>query len=282
MNKSILFIFLSVFIIASCSNDKSTFIIKTEFGDMRIKLYDETPLHRDNFKKLVKEGYYNGTLFHRVIKDFMIQGGDPDSRSAKPGERLGEGGPGYKIDAEFRYPKFFHKKGVIAAAREGDAVNPEKKSAGSQFYIVHGKILNDEQLNKIEQKMRNDKRSYIFNALITEYKDSLQHLQMEGEYDKFGELQKFISNKVNETYSKEPEFKIPDNVREVYKTIGGTPFLDGNYTVFGEIVEELTLWEKITSVFGKKYGLEVLDRIEKVKTDKNDRPIEDIKMTIKN
>lgn len=187
--------------------------IKTEFGECIIKLYNETPLHRDNFLKLVKKNYYNGTLFHRVIKDFMIQGGDPDSRNAKPDSLLGEGGPKYTIPAEFR-DSLFHKKGVLAAAREGDIVNPSKASSGSQFYLVQGKVFTDEQLNALEEKRL--------------------------------------------------KFKIPEWQRQVYKTIGGVPHLDRNYTVYGEIV----------------MGLELVDKIATMKTDKNDRPKQDVKMEI--
>lgn len=187
--------------------------IKTEYGECIIKLYNETPLHRDNFLKLVKKGYYNGTLFHRVIKDFMIQGGDPDSRNAKPDAMLGEGGPKYTIPAEFR-DSLFHKKGVLAAAREGDLVNPKKESSGSQFYLVQGKVFTDEQLNALEVKRL--------------------------------------------------KFKIPEWQRQVYKSIGGVPHLDRNYTVYGEIV----------------VGLELVDKIAAMETDKNDRPKQDVKMEI--
>ncbi len=187
--------------------------IKTEFGECIIKLYNETPLHRDNFLKLIKKDYYNGTLFHRVIKDFMIQGGDPDSRNAKPDSLLGDGGPKYTIPAEFR-DSLFHKKGVLAAAREGDIVNPSKASSGSQFYLVQGKVFTDEQLNALEEKRL--------------------------------------------------KFKIPEWQRQVYKTVGGVPHLDRNYTVYGEIV----------------MGLELVDKIATMKTDKNDRPKQDVKMEI--
>jgi len=186
--------------------------ISTEYGDMVVKLYNGTPLHRDNFIKLVKGHYYDSLLFHRVIKDFMIQGGDPDSRNAAPGQMLGNGGPGYTIPAEFR-KEYFHKKGVIAAAREGDNVNPEKASSGSQFYIVQGRKWTNMELNTMEQRMGR---------------------------------------------------RIPWEQKEVYMSIGGTPHLDGGYTVFGEVIS----------------GLEVIDKIAAVKTDQMDRPIKDVKMAI--
>ncbi len=188
-------------------------LISTEFGDIKLKLYNETPLHRDNFIKLVKEKYLDGTLFHRVIKQFMIQGGDPDSKNAAKGTALGNGGPSYTIPAEFR-EGLFHKKGALAAARKSDQINPTKASSGSQFYIVQGKTYTAEALNMFAKRMR-------------------------------------------KTFSKEQI--------KAYTTVGGTPHLDDNYTVFGEIIS----------------GLEVIDKIAAVATDKNNRPLKDIKMTIK-
>lgn len=194
--------------------NKSTMIeITTSYGTMVFKLYNETPLHRDNFIKLAQEGYYDGTLFHRVIRNFMIQGGDPDSKMAKPGQMLGNGGPSYTVPAEF-VPTLFHKKGVLSAARMGDQVNPTKASSGSQFYIVQGQKFTDADLSNIERQTR--------NTLTPEQK-------------------------------------------QVYKTIGGTPHLDGNYTVFGEMIS----------------GFEVLDAIAAVPTDRMDRPATDVKMTVK-
>lgn len=186
--------------------------IETEFGDMVIMLYDETPLHRDNMIKLIEEGFYQNLLFHRVINNFMIQGGDPDSRGAEEGERLGMGGPGYTVPAEF-HRSLFHRKGALAAARMGDQVNPEKESSGSQFYIVHGNVFSSDELDLFDQRR-------------------------------------------SEPMSKE--------AREIYTTIGGTPHLDGSYTVFGQVVE----------------GLEVLDRIASVETDGNDRPLVDVVFSI--
>lgn len=191
---------------------KKDVLLETNYGDIVIRLSDSTPLHRDNFLKLVKTGYYDSVLFHRVIKNFMIQGGDPDSKHAKAGVPLGNGGPGYRIPAEFR-TTLFHKKGVIAAARDN---NPEKASSGSQFYIVQGKIFTDAGLDSVE--------TYRLNGR-----------------------------------------KIPADQREVYKTIGGTPHLDQNYTVFGEVVK----------------GLDVVDRIAAVATSKGndrDRPLEDVRI----
>ncbi len=195
-------------------NQKQTkVLISTTHGDMKIVLYNETPQHRDNFIKLVQKEFYNGTLFHRVIKDFMIQGGDPESKTAKPGQMLGNGGPGYTVPAEFN-TKFIHKKGALSAARQGDNVNPKKASSGSQFYIVQGKKSTKAELDNIGRR----------NGI---------------------------------TYTQE-------QIKE-YETNGGTPFLDMNYTVFGEVIE----------------GMDVIDKIAAVVKGRGDRPVEDVKMTMK-
>lgn len=199
------------FISAFSAKPKHQYVkIKTEQGECIVKLYNETPQHRDNFLKLAEKGVYNGTLFHRVIKDFMIQGGDPDSKTAAKGTLLGEGTVGYTVPAEFR-DTLFHKKGVLAAARDN---NPEKASSGSQFYLVQGKKFSDEQLNAVEKTRL--------------------------------------------------KFKIPEWQREIYKTIGGTPHLDRNYTVYGEVVK----------------GIELIDQIAALEIDGNNRPKTDVKMTV--
>lgn len=230
-------------------------LIETEFGNMKIKLYDKTPKHKANFIKLVKQGFFDGLLFHRVINQFMIQGGDPDSKNAPAGKMLGDGGPGYEIDAEFNN-SLFHKKGVIAAAREGDNVNPLKKSSGSQFYIVQGRKFTDGELDKLEEKI--SLGNYI--SLHTEITKQATQYRMTGNKSAFDKLTEEIKSKKDFKIIKIPNYK-----REIYKTIGGTPHLDGNYTVFGEIVE----------------GLEVIGKIAGVETDKNDRPIKDVKMKVK-
>ncbi|NPA44277.1 MAG: peptidylprolyl isomerase [Chlorobi bacterium] len=230
-------------------------MIETEFGNMKVKLYDETPKHKANFLKLANKGFFDGLLFHRVIKDFMIQGGDPDSKNAAPNVMLGNGGPGYQIDAEFN-DSLFHKKGVIAAAREGDQVNPLRKSSGSQFYIVQGKKYTDKQLDYMEeQSSLND---YILKH--PEIKEQFAELQRAEDVDGLNKLIVDIKKKKDFTINKIPDFK-----RKAYKEIGGTPFLDNAYTVFGEVVE----------------GMDVIDKIASVKTGQADRPVEDVKMKIK-
>lgn len=222
MIKTIQVILILIFLAACSSTKRSTgkiltgdrIIITTDSGIITIKLYDKTPLHRDNFIKMARQHYFDSLLFHRVIKRFMIQGGDPESKYAKAGVVLGNGGPAYTIPAEFD-TSLFHKRGVIAAARESDQVNPAKASSASQFYIVQGKVFTDAGL------------------------DSVETYRLKGR-------------------------KIPLWQREVYRTIGGTPHLDMNYTVFGEV----------------ESGLEVVDKIAGTATDSNDRPLKDIRMKI--
>ena len=185
-------------------------LLKTTLGDITIALYDDTPAHRDNVHKLVNDKFYDGVLFHRIIKGFMIQGGDPDSKTAKPGQRLGSGDVGYTIPAEF-VPAHFHKRGAVCAARMGDNVNPQKASSGCQFYIVDGTVYDNDKLNMIAQR-------------------------------------------TGKTFS-------PEQV-QAYTTIGGAPFLDGDYTVFGEVIN----------------GMEVVDKIASQQKDGADRPLEDIKI----
>ncbi|MBP8687417.1 MAG: peptidylprolyl isomerase, partial [Prevotella sp.] len=151
--------------------------IKTTEGDIIVRLYDETPLHRDNFIKLASEGYFDGTLFHRIIKDFMIQGGDPDSKNAPAGKNLGAGGPDYTIPAEFVYPQLFHKRGALSAARLGDEVNPNRESSGSQFYIVWGKTFKSQELKQLERQMAMQQEQTVFNQIAQEYKAEIMNLR---------------------------------------------------------------------------------------------------------
>lgn len=192
-------------------------LLETNKGNIRIALYNETPKHRDNFLKLVRSGFYDGLLFHRVIDKFMIQAGDSASRNAKPGQLLGESPEGYTVPAEILFPRYFHKRGALGAAREGDDVNPDRASSASHFYIVFGKRFTDEMLDDMQARL--DKST---NGAV----------------------------------------KLPPEVREAYKAKGGTPHLDGQYTVFGEVLE----------------GIDTVQTIEWVETDKNDRPLEDVRI----
>ncbi len=275
--------FVMIFLFCACAQKYTdpVVLIKTQMGDIKVKLYNETPLHRDNFIKMVKNGVLDHTLFHRVIKNFMIQGGDPDSKEAVTGAALGKGGPGYTLPSEINFPKFFHKRGALAAARQPDKVNPEKRSSGSQFYIVQGERFDDGKLTKIENQQREGRRRNIFNQLLTEYNDSLNYLQQNGDQKKLLLMQQKIMAEVQKRYSDQPEFSFPEEVKEIYRTIGGTPHLDGNYTVFGEIIEDKTIIESIQSLFGKKFGIEVVDAIANSETDSRNRPLKDIIMEVK-
>ncbi|MCL2074325.1 MAG: peptidylprolyl isomerase [Marinilabiliaceae bacterium] len=237
-------------------------LIETSLGNIVIKLYDETPLHRDNFVKLVKEGYYNDLLFHRVIANFMVQGGDPDSKDAPPGKALGQGGPGYTIDAEIVYPKLFHKKGALAAARTGDQINPEKKSSGSQFYIVQGKVYSEEEMEVMEQSIIHQKSQTIMLKYFEPHREAYMNLQKANDMEAMQKLQEQITQDASGEMAIIEAFKIPDEVKKAYTTVGGTPHLDDAYTVFGEVIE----------------GLEIIDKIAAVKTGSQDRPAENVTM----
>lgn len=241
--------------------NSSMVLVRTTLGDITLRLYDDTPLHTANFLKLVKEGYYDGTLFHRVIQDFMIQGGDPDSRNAKPGQPLGMGDPDYTIPAEFVYPKYFHKRGAIAAARQGDNVNPQKASSGSQFYIVTGKVYTPAQLDQMEVRLKHQRMQQIFDSLARENRDSIMNLRRNRDQVGLQQLQDSLVKQTESIAANENLGFTPEQ-REAYATVGGTPHLDGSYTVFGEVVS----------------GMEVVDTIQKVATDGGDRPKEDVKV----
>lgn len=204
------FLVLLVLAMVTCQKSEQYILIETDFGSMKALLYNSTPKHRDNMVKLIKEGYYDDLLFHRVIPNFMIQGGDPDSRGADPGQMLGQGGPGYTVDAEIGA---YHFKGALSAARLSDQVNPEKASSGSQFFIVHGDKVQDAMLDR---------------------------------------------------WSQEKGLEYTPEQRKLYREVGGYPFLDGDYTVFGEVVE----------------GLDVIDKIATVPKGQADRPVQDVKMKI--
>jgi peptidyl-prolyl cis-trans isomerase B (cyclophilin B) len=234
--------------------------IQTMLGDIVVRLYDETPLHRDNFVKLVKEGYYDGTLFHRVIKDFMVQGGDPDSKGAPAGKMLGMGGPGYTVEAEIK-DTLFHKRGALAAARQGDQVNPERRSSGSQFYIVWGQVYNEGQLRQFSKQLRMQRVQGAFNALAAEHRSEI--IQMRKDRNHAG-LQELQDRLVAEAEKCVGSAGLSDEQIQVYSTIGGTPHLDGQYTVFGEVEE----------------GLDVVEMIQGTATGRGDRPVDDIEMRV--
>ena len=216
-NLVILLTVLVVGAIASCKpgqknnsdmeNQKETMLkIETTLGDIKVKLYNETPKHRDNFIKLAKEGTYNGTLFHRVIKDFMVQAGDPESKNAPKGKMLGTGDVGYTIPAEIVYPKYFHKKGALSAARQGDNVNPNKESSGCQFYIVTGKVFNDSTLIGMEQQMNENKLTTIFNSLAQKHMKEIYKMRKANDEDGLYDLQEKLFAQAQEEAAKRPDF----------------------------------------------------------------------------
>lgn len=256
----ILLVFL---ILVSCNskyNNSSKYVeIHTDFGKIIVKLYNETPNHTENFLKLTAEKFFDGLIFHRVIKDFVVQGGDPETRNPLPGKLYGDKDAGYLIDSEFS-DTIFHKRGSIAMAREGDDVNPNKRSSSSQFYLVVGKIYTEEELNNLEVRLNSRLKEKIEMKLF----DSLLNGSAQFDTKTLQNITQLVQNKADSIFNIK-KVKFSDKQRKIYTTIGGIPHLDGSYTVFGEIVE----------------GYEVIEKISNVETDKNDRPLTDIKMRIK-
>ena len=235
--------------------------IQTMLGDIVMRLYDEIPIHRDNFVKLVREGYYDGTLFHRVIKDFMIQGGDPDSKGAPAGKILGVGGPDYTLEAEIK-EGLFHKRGALAAARQGDEVNPERRSSGSQFYIVWGQKYNEGQLRQFSKQLKMQKIQAIFNQLASEHRAEIMQMRRDRNRAGLQELQDRLAAEAEKQAS--DYIGLTEEQQSIYSTLGGTPHLDGQYTVFGEVED----------------GLDVVEMIQASATGRGDRPVDDIEMRI--
>lgn len=237
---------------------ESHVIMHTSLGQVTLKLYNETPLHRDNFLKLVKDGTYDGLLFHRVIKDFMIQGGDVTSKDAPIGKQLGAGDLGYTIPAEFVYPRYFHKRGALCAARTN---NPEKASSASQFYIVTGKKYSQAEIGQLEKQKESQLVQSIFNQLQADNKPKIIELYRSGEKEELMILKETLIGKAQlEAEKRKDEAKLSPELSEAYMNIGGTPFLDNEYTVYGEIVK----------------GMDIIEKIEAAETNSQDRPLENI------
>lgn len=242
---------------------KDTMIrMETTAGVIVLKLYKDTPKHRDNFIKIMDEGLIEGTLFHRVVKDFMIQGGDPESKDAPQGKMLGSGGPRYKVPAEILFPKYFHKKGALAAARESDDVNPMRESSSCQFYIVTGKVFSLDSLMAYQDMRNKYVEDRAFEGLAQKHLKTILEMKKSGDARGLFELQQKVAAQAKVMAAKEGVFRyFPEQIK-TYTTIGGAPFLDGQYTVFGEVVS----------------GMDVLDRIQNMPTDRNDRPLKDVKI----
>lgn len=234
--------------------------ISTSLGDITVRLYDDTPIHRDNFLKLASEGYYNGTLFHRVIRDFMIQGGDPDSKGAPAGKQLGVGGPDYTLQAEIK-PHLFHKRGALCAARLGDEVNPNRESSGSQFYIVWGSVYNPSQLKQMEKQMKQNQVAVAFNDLVSYHKEEIMNMRRNRDRAGLQAMQEQLLKEAEDICKANPAGFTEEQV-QAYTTVGGTPHLDGQYTVFGEVTD----------------GLDVVEKIQGVKTLRGDRPCDDVEV----
>ena len=235
--------------------------IETTMGDIVVELYNETPKHRDNFIKLAKEGVYDSTLFHRVIRQFMIQAGDPESKTANDTAQLGGGDVGYTVPAEF-VPKFFHKKGALAAARMGDDVNPERASSGCQFYIVTGRKFRESQLLDMAGQKNNARMDTLFNQLARKHMKEIYKLRKAGDENALLELQDKLEAEAYALYKEEEPFMFTPEHINAYSTIGGAPHLDGAYTVFGQVLE----------------GMETVEQIEGTKTGKADRPVENVRI----
>ena len=235
--------------------------LHTTMGDITIMLYGDTPRHTENFVKLVKSGHYDGLLFHRVINDFMIQGGNPESKNAPKGKMLGGGDMPYEIEAEIDFPKHFHHRGAIAAARQGDNVNPDRKSSGSQFYIVTGRKFSPGQLDQMEHKAIMQKKQEVFDRLSAEHRDSIMSMRRNRDHAGLEALRDKLADQTEKLTAADSTFFTPQQ-REIYVNEGGTPHLDGSYTVFGRVLS----------------GMDVVEKIQDAETDRYDRPINDIRI----
>jgi cyclophilin family peptidyl-prolyl cis-trans isomerase len=269
--KQLIYLSALICLIVSCNPKSKEDIVSihTSYGVIKVKLYDKTTKHRDNFLALAQSGYFDSTLFHRVIEGFMIQAGDPDSKHALAGQLLGEGDTTYKLPAEF-VDEYLNKRGALAAARESDDVNPNKESSACQFYIVQGKKFTDAGLDSAERKRERYTRSFILIDILKKNNDTLalkkfqRYMEQRDIPNIYLMLDQYYSL-VDAEYNKTKPWKLTPKQREVYKTIGGAPHLDGAYTVFGEVIS----------------GMEIVDKIASLKCDSNDRPIKDIRLWMK-
>ncbi len=276
--KPLLFLFALLFSGANFAQNKQNaedtshtalVLISTRYGNIKIRLSNQTPLHRDNFLKLAQKGFYDSLLFHRIIAGFMIQGGDPASKHAKQFAVLGDNDIGYTIPAEIT-PNLFHKRGMLCAARDGDDVNPQHASSGCQFYITQGRgPLSDNDLKLYEYRINKKLRTHLKDSLLqtAEYKatnEKYQHYKSNKITDSLLMVEKKLDEKINPVYILTPHYAFTPEQIQAYKKVGGTPHLDGSYTVFGEVLQ----------------GMETVDKITELNTDSHDRPLEDIRMKV--
>ncbi len=267
MNQNFITALLSFWLLflSGCAQNKKDYVvtIKTKYGDMVAILYDETPKHKENFIKLAKEHYFDSLLFHRVIQGFMIQGGDPESKKAQAGQRLGNGGPGHTVPAEFN-PKYFHEKGALSAARLGDQQNPSKASSGSQFYIVQGTPLSEEELKTDQMKLNQAMQQYFQNPANKPAYDSIVLVYQSNDVKAYQAMLMKLKPRVEKETGIKTDRDISPEKLKAYTTIGGAGNLDGEYTVFGKVIK----------------GIEVIDKIAAQPKDHSDRPLEDVRMTV--
>ncbi|HEY8510356.1 MAG TPA: peptidylprolyl isomerase [Cyclobacteriaceae bacterium] len=251
-------------VVSGCAQNKDHVItIHTKYGDMVALLFDETPQHKKNFIKLAEEGFFDSLLFHRVIQGFMIQGGDPDSRRSKPGQKLGNGGPGYTVPAEID-SRFIHERGVLSAARLGNDINSSKASSGSQFYIVQGRVFTRDELVTDQEQLNKGLQQILIRPENQPLFDTLARLYQSGDMEGYMKKVLSLKSRIQAETGLELDKPIDPHRLEVYTTVGGAPHLDGEYTVFGKVIK----------------GLEVIDWIAEQPTDQNDRPLENIYMKV--
>ncbi len=264
MKKNVFLILMLAMVLVqthAASNEATAIVsLETTYGKITLKLYPEMSKHRDNFLKLVNQGFYNGVLFHRVISNFMIQAGDPKSKTAVANATLGAGEVGYTIPAEFIYPQYYHKRGALAAAREGDKRNPLKVSSGCQFYIVQGRVYTNDELNEMEKANEEKVYAKLYQDISKSKQAQIDKFKTENNIAKLDATRDTILNEVRTKMINTSSYLFTAQQRKDYTTIGGTPHLDGNYTVFGEVIE----------------GLDIVEKISKAQTAPNNRPIENI------
>jgi peptidyl-prolyl cis-trans isomerase B (cyclophilin B) len=264
MRKSLPLLLLCFIVFSGCAQEKDFVVtIKTPYGEMIAILYDETPKHKQNFIKLARQHYFDSLLFHRVIEGFMIQGGDPDSKKASKGQMLGRGGPGYTVDAEFN-PKYFHEKGALSAARLGNEQNPTKASSGSQFYIVHGSKVTEEDVRIDPVKFNQAMQQFFQNPANQSTYDTIAKLYQSGDSKGAQDFILKLKPRVEKQTGIKTEHEVSPEKVKAYTTVGGAPQLDGDYTVFGKVIK----------------GLDVLDKIATLPKDQFDRPVDDVRMTV--